>query len=288
MIFDAHIHQYYECPDDPAVFLEQAQKSGIGGGNIFSVTPEPGLVNGAGDYRWQARLEKVLQFTEKTPGFYPFFWINPMENDMEKQITKSVESGICGFKIICENYYPCDTIPACSLIGETGLPVMFHSGILGDSRDKIYGKQNKPLEFECLFAVRGLKFSLAHVGWPWIDDYMAMAAKASFTYDPDFGNEMFFDLTPGTPGINRADSLRKLYLTGYNVKHRVLWGTDGATGGYVEFLPQFWLKQDKEIMEEIGKDSALAMLPHMTEAPDLSDIFDLATEKNWKRFMNKA
>ena len=28
MIFDAHIHQYYECPDDPAVFLEQAQKEG--------------------------------------------------------------------------------------------------------------------------------------------------------------------------------------------------------------------------------------------------------------------
>ena len=37
MIFDAHIHQYYECPDDPAVFLEQAQKSGIGGGNIYKL-----------------------------------------------------------------------------------------------------------------------------------------------------------------------------------------------------------------------------------------------------------
>ena len=285
MIFDGHIHQHYAYPDDPAEFLKTNANCGISGGNVLSEKPKKRIGCGEGDYRWQARLEKVLKFTAQTPGFYPFFWIDPLAADAEEQVKSAVEQGIAGFKIICDEFYPCDTLRTCSIIGETGKPLMFHSGILCGSRDLLCGKFNKPLEFECLFAVKGLKFSLAHVGWPWVDDYMAMVAKASFTYDPDFGNEMFFDITPGTPGINRADALRKLYLTGYNVKHRVLWGTDAVTGDSPEFLPKFWLKQDKEIMEQIEKDAALAMLPHMTEAPDLSGIFELATGENYKRFL---
>lgn len=285
MIYDIHIHQHYAFPDDPAEFMKITAACGIGGGNIMSEKPKKEIGSGEGDYRWQARLEKVLAFTENTPEFRPFFWINPLADDIDEQIKTAVDKGICGFKIICDSYYPSDTIRTCSIIGETGKPLMFHSGILCGSRDRLCGKFNKPIEFECLFAVKGLKFSLAHLGWPWVDDYMAMVAKAAFTYDPDFGNEMFFDMTPGTPGINRADALRKLYLTGYDVKHKVLWGTDGITGDYPEFLPRFWLEQDQKIMAQIEKDSALAMLPHMTEAPDLSGIFKMATGENYKRFL---
>ena len=285
MIYDGHIHQHYSCPDDPADFMKAVAKCSIGGGNVISEKPKPQMGNSVGDFRWQARLEKVLAFTEQTPGFHPFFWIDPLAADAEEQVKTAVERGICGFKIICDSFYPCETIRTCSVIGEAGKPLMFHSGILCGGRDKLCGKYNKPIEFECLFAVRGLRFSLAHIGWPWVDDYMAMVAKASFTYDPDFGNEMFYDITPGTPGINRAEALRKLYLTGYNVKHKVLWGVDGTTGDYPEFLPRFWLEQDQKIMAQIEKDAELAMLPHMTEAPDLSGIFKMATGENYKRFL---
>ena len=285
MIFDAHIHQHYAYPDNPEEFLLLAHSAGISGGNIFSEAPSPSIGSGKGDYRWQARLEKILSFTEKTPGFHPFLWIDPTEPDIRQQIQTAVEQGIAGFKIICETFYPCDAIPACEMIAEADKPVMFHSGILGGSRDRICGKYNKPIEFECLFSIRNLRFSMAHLGWPWMEDYMGMVAKAAFTYDPDFGNRMYFDMTPGTPGINREDSLRKLYLTGYNVKSYVLWGTDGITGNYQKTLPDFWKKTDQAIMARIEKDADLALLPFQTKTPDLSGIWERATAENWKSFL---
>lgn len=287
MIFDAHIHQHYAYPDDPKTFCELTKQSGIDGGIVFSETPTPESSSGKGDYRWQARMEHVMNLTKEVPGFHPFLWIDPTAPDVTEQIEKSAEAGIEGYKIICELCYPVDCMRAAEAVAATGKPLMFHSGILGGSRERLCGKYNRPIEFECMFAVRNLRFSLAHMGWPWIDDYMAMVAKASFTYDPDFGNRMYIDLTPGTPGLYREDALRKLYLTAYSVKHWVLWGTDNITGSYSTKLPQYWLERDKMFMESLAKDAWLPRQPSQTENPDLSNIFELATSENWKSFLGQ-
>ncbi len=285
-MFDAHIHYYYGKNDTPAEFLRKAHASGITGGNIFSTFPSKMLGCADGDYRWQARLETILEYTAELPGFNPFFWINPMDADFEEQISSAVEQGIAGFKIICMSYYPEDCLPACRVIAETGKPLMFHSGVLGCGRDMLSAKYNLPHQFECLLSVPKLRFSMAHLGWPWVDDYMAMVAKSRFSYDPDFGNEMFFDLTPGTPGMYREEALRKLYLSGYRIKNLVLWGTDGDTSDYRRELPEYWLERDKAYMAKIAQDAELCRLPYV-EAPDLSDILHLATEENWKRFLKR-
>ena len=284
-MFDAHIHYFYGKCDTPQEFLQKAAEGGVYGGNIFSTFPEKRIGCADGDYRWQARLESILEYTSQTPNFNPFFWFNPLDKDSEKQIETAVESGIAGFKIICESYYPADCVPACKLIAETGKPVMFHSGVLGESRDMLAAKYNMPSNFEILFSIKNLRFSLAHLGWPWMDDYMAMVAKSCFTFDPEFNNRMFFDLTPGTPGIYREECLRKLYLAGYKIKEFVLWGTDGQVNDYAPLLPRHWVRRDKEYMEKIGADAAIARFPFATEEPDLSNIFNLATEENWKRFL---
>lgn len=287
MIFDAHIHQGYGPCDTPKEFLRKAAEAGVAGGNVFSVAPEQGLGSPDGDYRWEARLEAVLSFSSQTPGFLPFFRINPLAPDAFKQILTAVEQGIHGFKIICESYYPKETVPACEAIAETGLPLMFHSGILSGQRDRICGAFGKPIEFECLFAVRGLRFSLAHIGWPWVDEYLGMVAKSYFTRDPEFGNEMFFDLTPGTPGIYREEALRKLYLAGYPVKENTLWGTDLYVNDYEPKIALFNARKDKAIMERITADNKLAQAPFMDSPPDLSDLFRLAAELNIIRFNKK-
>ncbi len=283
-MFDAHIHSHYGKSDTPQEFLRKAAEGGIDGGNILSVCPNQDIGCQDGDYRWQARLESVLAFTRETPGFLPYLYFDPTEPDGIRQVEIAAERGIAGYKIICKHFYPEDAIPACEAIAATGLPVMFHSGILGGSRDQISGKYNNPIKFECLFGIRGLRFSLAHLGWPWVDEYLGMVAKASFTFDPAFGNEMFFDLTPGTPGIYREEALRKLYLTGYGVKRRVLWGTDGVVNGYRPSLPEFWIRRDRDIMTRIAADAHLARAPFQQQDPDLHDIFKLATEDNLKAF----
>jgi hypothetical protein len=124
---------------------------------------------------------------------------------------------------------------------------------------------------------------MAHLGWPWVDDYMAMVAKAAFTYDREFGNRLFFDLTPGTPGIYRKPALRKLYLTGYHVKRNVLWGTDGKVNNYNPGLPLHWQKRDSAIFDSIVRDVE-EELPGEEPPRDYSDIQKLATEYNWRDF----
>lgn len=284
MIYDAHLHQYHGPSDTPREFLEKAKSAGVIGGSIFSIGPTPSYGNPDYDFRWEYRLEKVLEFTAETPGFIPYLRMDAMAPDAEKQIHTAVEKGIKGVKIICERYYPCDIIRTCEIIAEAGLPLMFHSGILAGDRKLLSGRFNKPLEFECLFNVPKLRFSLAHIGWPWVEDYMAMVSKSFFVTDPEFGNELFFDITPGTPGINREDALRKLYLSCYDVRKKVLWGTDGAVNDYAPKLPRFWIERDSQYMKRIGEDSYLGDSAYRTHDLDYSNIFAQATEENWKIF----
>lgn len=284
MILDTHIHMYPGPCDGPETFLQKAAAGGVGGGTIFSIQPHQGLGDPDGDYRWEYRLERVLEYASRTPGFIPYFRIDPQDSTVGEQIKTAAERGIAGFKIIFERCFPSEGLDGCRAVAETGLPLMFHSGILSGGRDLLSGKFNYPIEFECMFAIRGLRFSMAHLGWPWVDDYMAMVAKAAFTHAPEFGNEMFFDLTPGTPGIYREPSLRKLYLTGYHVKKRVLWGTDGAVNDYDPGLPRYWQKKDGPIFDAIVRDVAEARLPYEEPLRDHSDILELATERNWRDF----
>jgi len=283
-MFDAHIHLNYGPCDTPQEFLKKTKEAGISGGNIFCPPPERTLGRPEGDYRWEARLDYLMEFTSQTPGFYPFYRFNPTDADVEKQLKTAVERGCKGFKIICEKYYPKDCLRACEIVASTGYPLMFHSGVLDGGRDMICTEFNRPSAFEILFSVKGLRFSLAHIGWPWVDDYLAMVAKSCFTYDPEFQNMMYFDLTPGTPGIYREQALRKLYLTGYRVKNRVLWGTDGMANDYPPLLADYWEKRDRVYMAKIGEDAEISHQPCTPDVPDLSDIFQLSTEVNWKRF----
>lgn len=71
---------------------------------------------------------------------------------------------------------------------------------------------NRPSEFEPLLEINGLKFSLAHISWPWCDELIAVYGKFLNAYagNPDHSVEMFIDITPGTPPIYRQEVLTKL------------------------------------------------------------------------------
>ncbi len=285
--YDSHIHLNYGPCDTPAEFMKKTAAAGVTAGNIFCPAAHHDIGRADGDYRWQARLDYVLEFTSGTPGFLPFFRFDPTEPDVVEQIETAAEKGIKGYKIICEQYYPRDCMKACEAVAATGMPLMFHSGILGGARDQLSGKFNRPLEFECLFNVKNLRFSMAHVGWPWVDEYMGIVCKTFFVWDQEFNNHLYFDLTPGTPAYYRRETLRKLYLCGYPVKEFVLWGSDCVANEYSSSYAKFWLDLDAKLMDEIVKDSELAFVPWSQTYPDLHDIFDCAAWKNAVKFATK-
>lgn len=281
-MLDNHIHMYYGKSDTPQEFLEKAAAAGITGGNIISLYPaKHGLVESA-DQRWEHRLEKVLEFTSQAPGFHPLFWIDPTADDFEKQIHTAAEQGIHGFKIICSHYYPHDTLPAVQVMAECQLPVLFHCGILYSKN--CAAKYNRPIEFEELLAVKGLRFALAHAGWPWTDEFNAIVGEGRNGF---FHSDIYVDITPGTPFVYRREVLKRLYMSGFDdLPNRVLWGTDGSTNNYPNQHVLLDIETDKKILSEIADPANVFDVPGY-KAETYADIWKKVSEDNLNAFHKK-
>ena len=95
----------------------------------------------------------------------------------EDQIVMAAEKSIMGFKVICDRYFPGDkrAMEIFRIIAKTKRPILFHSGILWDGKPS--SQYNRPSEFESLLEINHLRFSLAHISWPWCDELIAVYEK---------------------------------------------------------------------------------------------------------------
>lgn len=228
MLLDGHVHMQYSSAIDILKMQNQLissmNKAGIDGGMIISLDP-----NGDGSsFLPQQRIDQIIDLTKAKETLFPVYWINPTAADACEQVDMAHEAGVCGFKVICSDFYPSDqrAMKTYKHIAKQNKPILFHSGILWDGRPS--AKYNRPGEFECLLDVPNLKFTLAHVSWPWCDECIAVYGKFSNAYAsrPSTSCEMFVDLTPGTPKLWREEVLKKLFKVGYDVNHNVIFGSD--------------------------------------------------------------
>ena len=246
-----HIHLW---PNDnnPENLIERFNKAGISGGVVFSEPPVQLKMSDSGG--GEERLEHVLSFTKKYPErLFPVLWIHPDEKGTLPLIKKAAGLGIRGFKIICNNFYVYEnkSMEMLYSIAETGLPACFHSGILWDPG--VSGEYNRPLNWEKLIEIKGIRFSLAHCSWPWYDECIALYGKFLFLGNQkNFSAEMYLDLTPGTPPPYRRDLLTKLLTSGYDVDHHMMFGADCNAGDYRVEWVQKWAKTDNEIYDSLA------------------------------------
>lgn len=285
-IYDGHLHTHGEPCDPPEVFVEKARSCGIAGGTVFSVHPAKYHHFPDFDQRPKSLIDRVLEFTSKAPGFLPYFFADLSDSDILDQIEYARKGGIRGFKVICDgNYRVGDHLDAIAAMAETGLPVMFHSGV--DSTPHLSSDNNRPMAFESMLNVKGLRFSLAHIGWPWVDEFIGTYAKFTFAryFDgPGVHADMYVDVTPGTPGIYRREAMRKLYLTGYDVRPRTFWGTDQIVNNYKPDLTLRMIARDKAIVEEIERDAAAGVVTDPYGMPPNKDLVPALFEKAWLAF----
>ena len=90
--------------------------------------------------------------------------------------------------------YDADVQPVFAEARRLGIPLLFHSGIFIDGRS---GRFCRPTFFEALRDHPGLKVCLAHLGWPWVDEAIAVGLidrihgvarpTAMFRFDISFG-----------------------------------------------------------------------------------------------------
>jgi predicted TIM-barrel fold metal-dependent hydrolase len=126
---------------------------------------------------------------------------------------------------------------------------MFHSGILWNGASS--SEYNRPANWEALIELNGLKFSLAHCSWPWIDECIAVYGKFLNAYSSGKNVEMFVDLTPGTPEIYREELFNKLFYVGYDVPNNVMYGTDCRADNYRFDWTKKWLDIDSALFDKL-------------------------------------
>ncbi len=290
-IFDSHIHSEVG-KINPKDMLKEMNGIGVEGGAVISPEPESPLGYG---YSYETRMDCLEAWTKEVPEqVYPVLWIHPYEKDAIAKARDAVSRGVCAFKIICDCFYVYEeaSINLLREIAKMNKPVIFHSGILWDGYDS--SKYNRPLNWESLINVEGLRFSLAHCAWPWCDETIAMYGKflSAYTYNPQVSAEMFLDLTPGTPKIYRKDLIYKIYNCGYDTPRNVLFGTDSTANSYNTRWAREWVDRDSKIMDEIGVSKRLQELyfrenfmrfigaqekdfTHVSPMPDSADSFSL-------------
>ncbi|MCL2775720.1 MAG: hypothetical protein FWD71_20600 [Oscillospiraceae bacterium] len=250
MRLDCHIHSSIaDCGRTDIVSNMKA--GGFDGGIIFSQSPSRGVFDSPAA---EARIDAVLKICDGHKYLFPFFFIDPTEPDALEQVELAGRKGILGFKVICSSHFPCDerALPVYHKIAELNKPLMFHSGILYDGRNAS-GNYNRPCNFEGLLSIDGLRFSLAHVSWPWTDECIAVYGKfnnaLSHSKDGKPAGEMFIDLTPGTPRPYRKPMYDMLLFSGYSVKHNLIYGIDSSTGPYSSEYAKDTLDYDESIFD---------------------------------------
>lgn len=249
MILDGHIHLTDDAPDR-GPFLAELAAAGISGAALISQRPASFVGGGQPP---AARLQHVLDWCAPDTNLYPLFWIDPLEPDALDQVARAVARGIAGFKVICNHFHPGHpaALRTFRAIADAGRPILFHSGILWDGRPS--SEFCRPSGFEALLDVPGLRFALAHIGWPWCDELIAVYGKFLNALGRNRSTvEMFVDITPGTPPIYRQRALTDLFTVGYDVADNVIFGSDCHAPGYNVPWAREWLQRDAEILTKLG------------------------------------
>lgn len=238
-IKDGHVHLSIDFSDYDSL-KQKWEKQNIKGGLFISEPPGE---------NWKQRIENVLKWKKEIGSSYAFLWINPFENDIENQMKYAVDKGIDGFKAICENYNPmCEKAQnAWRLAGELEKPMLFHTGILIGAGNSEYCR---PLYYEGLFQIPRLRFCLAHISWPWVDECIGLCAKwRNCQILGKTTAELYIDTTPGTPLYSRKTELGKLWFNDFDMKNNIIFGTDLRTN-YKEEKMLKYKQRDNEFFEE--------------------------------------
>ncbi len=280
--FDMHIHNSSLKPD-PAKFITELEKSGFYGGCIFSEIPLEASPDHGMSYEDRMRL--VFEWTKGYEDrIFPVLWMHPYEENAFERVEDAVKRGIAGFKFILHDCYANEErcLKLFAHIASFDKPIFFHSGILWSSNLQEVSMYNRPAYWESLLRIPGIRFSLGHCSWPWVDECIALYgriddAKKKFIAKGQKPVEMFFDLTPGTPDNYREDLLTKLVEVDMDNVNNIMFGCDQWAERYTSTRLSYIYEMDRKIFDKLGvsvearkriyHDNLMRFLGKTTETP---------------------
>jgi len=207
LIIDAHLHcSGAESSDGVLRTLDEAQ---IDAAVLLAPFLSEGfsLDDAASLHRANAHLAALVRGRgDRLTGFAV---VDPRDPAAPRHLRHAIETlGLAGAKMVPTGWYPydADVQPVFAEAHRLGIPLLFHSGIFIDGRS---GRYCRPTFFEALRDYPGLRVCLAHLGWPWVDEAIAVGLiDRIHGVAPD--ESMFrFDISFGPPPPYRREALER-------------------------------------------------------------------------------
>lgn len=250
-IWDCHCHLRGDETGD--YVLAQMDAAGIERVNLFS--RYPGRGRGADEQVSAAEVRETIEHVAAVQStdpsrIYGLVFANPRADNVVEETERGLtDLGLRGVKLIPDHWYPGDDLlqPLYAKVAELGKPIQFHSGILygfGDS-----SRFCQPVNYEPLLHHPTLRFSLAHISWPWVDECLAVFGRfraAAGYRSPDC--QMWIDTCRGTPDAWREEALRK--AVPFVGVERLMFGVDGTPGSMAEQSPVH-VRKDLDLLRSV-------------------------------------
>jgi len=246
MIIDCHVHGWGK--ESAKEIIKGMDAAGLD--KIVLFTPPPRWDEGEEPLTMRQAADWLAQIVAQAPErIIPFTWIEPTLPDAIEALEYAVRDlGFKGVKMIPNHWYPYDeaVFPVYEKIQELGVPILFHSGILWGHSDG--SRFCRPAFYEALIHFPKVRFALAHIGWPWVDECLAVAGRFRAEAErTGKAMQMWVDTCPGTPPMWRTEALQKALA--YVGDERLLWGSD-TFGPSIAHAAET-LASDRRILREV-------------------------------------
>jgi len=208
MIIDAHLHcTGLETTDDVLRTLDEA---GIDVGVLLAPFLGDGysLDDAASLRRANEHLARLVRHhPDRLVGFAV---VDPRHPDAPDDLRRAIEDlGLRGCKMVPTGWYPYEerVQPVFAVANEHALPLLFHSGIFIDGRS---GRFCRPTYFEALRDHPRTRVALAHMGWPWTDEALAVTLIDRIHGVPHERAQFRLDISFGPPPPYRREVLARM------------------------------------------------------------------------------
>jgi uncharacterized protein len=207
VVIDAHLH----CTGDETTpdVLDALDDAGIDIGVLIAPFLHNGysLADAASIRRANEHLSRLVRgHADRLVGFA---MVNPALPGAADELRHAVETlGLRGAKMVPSGWYPESAVvqPTFAVASELALPLLFHSGVFIDGRASRFCR---PIGFEPLRDHPGARVTLAHLGWPWTDEAIALGLIDRINGVPEDRCAFRFDLSFGPPPPYRREVLSK-------------------------------------------------------------------------------
>jgi predicted TIM-barrel fold metal-dependent hydrolase len=207
MIIDAHLH--CSGAEQCGGVLRALDEAGVDVGVLLAPFLSAGFSLDDAESLRRANAHVAQLVRGRGDRLVGFAVVDPRDPGAPAELRHAVETlGLGGVKMVPTGWYPydADVQPVFAEARALGIPILFHSGIFIDGRS---GRFCRPTFFEALRDHPGLKVTLAHLGWPWVDEAIAVGLIDRIHGIPPDECMFRFDISFGPPPPYRREALSR-------------------------------------------------------------------------------